>query len=158
MAIADRACDVLAVTGHDLNCIPASLRDSCHAAVRRVYLTPPDAAGNDTQRETDYLYTRLAQTQESLQKSKQKEKSAEQRLKAIMDLWKKEQAKNAELLRTMRAFTAEESQRTAKVIAPPPALPVAPPHVPLPPPAAPPILTADPWILLEHDIVTNAAR
>lgn len=142
----------------DLKRASRAMPESCYPAVRRVYLTPPDVSIENMQHEIDSLYTRLSQTQESLQKAKQKENSAEERLRTVIDIWKQEQAKNAELERTVRALRQELGQPVAKT-APPSSAPAYVP-VPPPPPQAPvsPAVSTDPWHVREQEIVAMAVR
>ncbi|GJE95997.1 hypothetical protein PsYK624_121900 [Phanerochaete sordida] len=164
----------------DLERVPSGLREYCLPAIRRVYLTPPDTSGVDTQREIDMIYARLSETQEKLQNSMQKEKSAEHRLRAIMDLWKQEQAKNDDLQLKMRVMIVEDRHHAAKAAPAPapapapvplplattsaPALTIAPGYVPpsygqrppLPTPPMQPMVPTDPWHTLEQEILSTA--
>lgn len=124
-----------------------------HAALRRVYLTPPDAGGQDAAKEMDYLYSRLGHLQASVQKSKQKEYSAEKRLGAIMELWKKEQAKNAQLQQALNDSRSELAAAATKMgpsaAAPRPVEQTAPPHVPS-------AADQESWARIEHEILSHA--
>ena len=104
-----------AVTGHDLARIPRDLHGACYPALRRVYVAGRDADAGETARELDNLYARVAELQEGVQQARQKEQSAEGRVAAIMDLWKKEQVKVADLQqRLQHALMAQQSMQAVK--------------------------------------------
>jgi chromosome segregation ATPase len=88
------------------------LREYALPAVRRVFLATSETDHEDSRREMDYLYSRLGQLQSCLQESKEKEQSTEGRLSSIMELWKREQAKCAELQRMLRTANACDSHVT----------------------------------------------
>lgn len=119
-----------AVAPHALARIPPDLRTACHPALRRVFLASASDADSDTaRREMDLLYARVGQLQGSLQQAREKEQGAEGRLQSIMELWKREQARNAELQRILQSTShgCHAVKPTAKADVPAPAPPPLPP-------------------------------
>lgn len=103
------------ITGHDLARIPRELHELCHTAVRRVYVAARGTDADDTAKELDYLYARVAQLQDGVQHAREKEESAEGRIAAIMGLWKTEQVRVAELQRRLQqAVLAQQNTQGLK--------------------------------------------
>lgn len=105
--------DLAAVTPNDMTRIPRDLHPYLHPALRTAFVSVSHNENADLRKETEHLYHRIEQLQLSLHNAKQRETTAEGRVAAIMDLWKKEQAKNMELQKCLAEKTSAERQRRA---------------------------------------------
>lgn len=144
-----------AVTGHHSARIPRDPHELCHSAVRRVYLTSRETDANDTAKELDGLYTRVAHLQDALQHAREKELSAEGRVAAIMNLWKAEQVRVADLRRRLdHAVLAQQNMQAVKA-EPRPNPPSAPSPRAQASQAAPD--STDQWRQLEDQMLMQAA-
>ena len=115
-----------------------------------MYLHPPDAETNESNKEMDYLYARVAQLQENVQQSKQKEQNAEGRLAEIMKLWEKEQAKCRKLEQELQFASHSAHAYAAKTDPKQPLLSSHSQH-----PAA---VTPDQWRQLEDEMMMQSAQ